>query len=248
MPKPTLARLSLAIFLLLALSACGVLGGTPKTSPAGNTPAPATAAASPAVPAATATETPASEVGEPPVGASPTPLPTENARPTAAPSDTPPPAQTPWPYQVQPGTPRRMANLFHAGGGCDWMGVGGQILGLNGAPVQDFIVVEVTGRIAGLPVDEMTVAGMAPDYGSAGFEITLANQPLGSTGALQIRLYDRDLNPLSAPVPFDTAPNCDENLVLVNFTANPASFPTPTPSPSPTPPPAARLYLPIIMR
>ncbi len=249
MSKTVLVRLFLGGFLLVTLSACGILGNSQPPPvvetlpPVATLPPGETAAPSP-------TDTPAAQVGVPPLVASPTPSPASNlaATETALPSGAQGPTETPWPYQVQIGMPRRMPNLFHGDGGCDWMGVGGQVLDVNGAPVQDFIVVEVSGRIAGLPVDELTAVGMAPAYGPAGFEITLANQPLGSTGALQIRLYDRDLNPLSAPVTFDTIPNCDENLILINFTANPASFPTVTPSPVPTAEPAAQIYLPVIMR
>ncbi len=251
MSKTVLARLLLGGALLLALSACGLLGGGKPPSPAETAPPMETAPVETAALSPSPTPTPAAQIGNPPLGASPTPPPGSNLVPTetaAPPTDTPEPTETPWPYQVQIGMPRRLPNLFHGDGGCDWMGVGGQVLDVNGAPVQDFIAVEVTGRIAGLPVEELTAVGMAPAYGPAGFEITLANQPLGSTGALQIRLYDRDLNPLSAPVVFDTAPSCDENLILINFTANPASFPTATPSPAPTAVPAAQIYLPFISR
>ncbi|GAB4532260.1 MAG: hypothetical protein Fur0018_20760 [Anaerolineales bacterium] len=224
--------------VLIGLSACAILGNPTPLPVVQTLPPPG---AQPPVP--TASPTSQMQIGLPPLPDTPT-SPPEIVIP---PTDTPVPTEPVWPYQVQIGMPRRVPNLFHANGTCEWMGIGGQVLDVNGAPATDFIAVEVTGRIAGLTVNQFTSIGMAPAYGPAGFEITLANQPLGSTGSLQIRLYDANLQPLSAPVTFDTAPSCQENLVLINFTANPASFPSPTPSPVPTATPAAEIYLPVII-
>lgn len=232
----------LPLVLLIGLSACGILG-TPNPSPLPQQTLPPASSETPLP-----TDTPQSQVGVPPLLPSPTSSPAGSSEVSALPTETPAPTEPVWPYQVQIGTPRRMPNLFHDNGTCQWMGVAGQVLDVNGAPVTDFIAIEVTGQIAGLPVNQLTSAGMAPDYGPAGFEITLANQPLGSNGALQIRLYDANLKPLSAPVTFDTVPSCQENLILINFTANPASFPSPTPSPVPTATPAAEIFLPLITR
>ncbi len=232
----------LPLVLLVGLSACGILG-TPNPSPVPQQTLPPVNGETPV-----ATATAQSQVGVPPLPPSPTPSPAQASEMTTLLPETPTPTEPVWPYQVQMGTPRRMPNLFHDNGTCQWMGIGGQVLDVNGAPVTEFIAIEVTGQIAGLPINQLTSAGMAPDYGPAGFEITLANQPLGSSGALQIRLYDANLKPLSAPVTFDTAPSCQENLVFINFTANPASFPSPTPSPVPTATPAAEIFLPLINR
>jgi len=232
----------LPLVLLIGLSACGLLG-TPSSPPPPQQTLPPVSSETPL-----STATPQSQVGVPPLLPSPTPSPAGASEVTTLPTETPSPTEPVWPYQIQIGTPRRMPNLFHDNGTCQWMGVGGQVLDVDGAPVKAFIAIEVTGQIAGLPVNQLTSAGMAPDYGPAGFEITLANQPLGSSGALQIRLYDANLKPLSAPVTFDTVPSCQENLIFINFTANPASFPSPTPSPVPTATPAAEIFLPLINR
>ncbi len=246
---PKIHRVLYTAFLLVVLPACGLRGNAPPPPPPAS-PSPPAPSAPPPAPADTPTATPQSQVGAPLV---PSPPPTatasrgENSAVTATPAATAPV----WPYQMQVGMPRYLPNLFHGDQSCNWMGVGGQVLDVQGAPVREFLVVEVTGRIAGLPVSELTAVGMAPAYGEAGFEITLAKQPLGSTGALSIRLYDADLNPLSEAYTFDTRPSCDASLVLINFTANPAGFPTPTPTVPPTSTPftpSAYLYLPLIIR
>ncbi|RMF49319.1 MAG: hypothetical protein D6755_02535 [Anaerolineae bacterium] len=243
---PKALRLYHIVALSFLLSACGLLGGNP------NPPPPPvlspTNSGSPSVP----TDTPQVEVGIPPIPASPTPPPPSGAvMATETPVPTPTPTTPLWSYQVQAGSPTYLPNLFHGNKDCNWMGDGGQVLGVDGKPVTDFLVVEVSGRIAGLPINELAGVNMAPDYGEGGFEITLANQPLGSTGALQIRLYDANLNPLSAPFTFDTHPSCSENLILFQFTANPAAFPTPTPTSTPTNTPFVPshfIYLPLIIR
>jgi len=245
---PKIHRVLYTAFLLVFLPACGLRGNAPPPSPPAS-PAPLASPTAPPAPVDTPTSTPQSQVGAPLVPSPPATATASRAENSVA-TETPTATAPLWPYQVQAGMPRYLPNLFHGDQSCNWMGVGGQVLDVQGAPVRDFLVVEVTGRIAGLPVSELTAVGMAPAYGEAGFEITLAKQPLGSTGALRIRLYDASLNPLSEAYTFDTRPTCDASLVLINFTANPAGFPTPTPTLTPTSTPfvpAAYIYLPIVI-
>ena len=44
------------------------------------------------------------------------------------------PIESDMPFVLHDGNPQYIPNLYHAELGCSWMGVGGQVLSLNGAP------------------------------------------------------------------------------------------------------------------
>ncbi len=121
-------------------------------------------------------------------------------------------------FELQQGSPSAIpAAQFHQSAGCDWTGVAGQATSLNGEAVRGLFV-EVGGSIPGdEQVGNLVMTGLAPQYGPGGFEITLANRLVASTGTLWVQLLDQQNLPLSDRVYFDTYDDCERNLVIVYF-------------------------------
>lgn len=114
--------------------------------------------------------------------------------------------------------PTAMSNLvFHPESNCSWQGVAGQVVDLQGRPVEG-LSVHLTGTYNGRPVDMTTLTGGAAAwYGESGFEFIIGTTPIASSGQLSIQLADQGMVAVSASVLFDTYSECDKNLVLVNF-------------------------------
>lgn len=156
-----------------------------------------------------------------------TPRPTETRKPTAgAGSPTATLAQAPtfapgdggdYPYAIQ-GEPAAMANtVFHAGESCDWQGVAGTVVDLQGKPVVG-VLVRLLGYYNGHAVDMTTLTGGASAwYGESGYEFVLGDKPLDTNDTLALQLVDQAMMPISARVVFDTYADCARNLVLINF-------------------------------
>lgn len=161
--------------------------------------------------------------------------------PTSAPSSTPAPTATHTPLPTLPATPTKatvvitadpnaqypfvlksnpvpMSNLiFHPEGNCNWQGVAGQVVDLQGRAVVG-LSVHLSGTYAGKTVDMTTLTGAAQAwYGESGFEFVLGQTPIASSGELSIQLADQGMLAVSDQVAFDTFAACEKNLVLVNF-------------------------------
>ncbi len=156
-----------------------------------------------------------------------TPLPTETPTPTpTVPTSTPTMAvsPTPLPYGLYPGSPAYLSSqVWHPDQGCNYLGVAGQILDANGQPLVGLpVAVKVEGTLADTPVSAVALPGTAEYVGPAGFEITLADHPIASSGTLFIQVVDlNNFLPLSQPVYFDTYDDCEKNEALINFRRNP---------------------------
>jgi hypothetical protein len=155
------------------------------------------------------------------------PTPTNTPGPTSTPlvtpfefaTDTPAPEITPggMSFILQQGSPRALPNLYHPELGCNWMGVGGQAVDLRGAPVVGLIV-QLGGSINGILFDNrLSITGTAPQYDRGGFEFTLADRTIASTGKLWLQLLDQAGLPLSEKVYFDTYGDCEKNLIILYF-------------------------------
>jgi hypothetical protein len=139
-----------------------------------------------------------------------------------------------FPYRLQAGTPRTLANFILPESGCNWMGVGGQAFNLRGQPVS-YLVVEVGGTLAGSDVFHLELTGNQTNLGVGGYLITLSNRPVASSGSLWILLYDLGGQPLTNKIYFNTVQDCTQNFILINFVeVNPNLVP--------------EVYLPIIIR
>ena len=79
---------------------------------------------------------------------------------------------------------------------CNWMGVGGRVLDLQGRPVVG-IRVQMGGILDKKKVDANTLSGTAPNYGDSGYEFQLSDFPIASKKTLWVRLWDQSNLPLS---------------------------------------------------
>jgi hypothetical protein len=142
---------------------------------------------------------------------------------TPAPSKTPDlpvyPSPTPYPeewYALQPGTPLATINIPHEAAGCSWLGVGGQVFGPDTAPVLGLSIV-VGGKLEGHQVGSLATTGMETNIGEGGYEVSLADHPVDSTGTVWIQVVDSIGKPMSDKIYFDTYNVCERNFILVNF-------------------------------
>jgi len=123
------------------------------------------------------------------------------------------------PFVLHDGNPQYIPNLYHAELGCSWMGIGGQVLSLNGAPVTG-VVVKLGGQLAGQSVEKVTVSGIATKYGPAGYEFDLTDivdGPTASSYSLWVQLLDQAGLPMSQQIYFDTYQECDKSTIIIYF-------------------------------
>jgi len=128
-------------------------------------------------------------------------------------------------YIIQPGTPLATYNTPHAVAGCSWLGVGGQVFGADSVPVFGLSIL-VGGTLDSYQVGSLGNTGMETNIGEGGYEITLADHPVDSSGTLWIQIVDSIGKPLSERVAFDTVNDCERNFILINF----IQFVSPLPS------------------
>jgi hypothetical protein len=115
------------------------------------------------------------------------------------------------------GTPAAVSStIIHAGSDCQWMGIGGQVLDMQDAAIVG-ITIELGGKLNGKWIDLLSLSGTALQYGTAGYEFTLSDQPIASVQSLWIQLLDQAGLALSNRVYFDTYTECEKNLVLITF-------------------------------
>jgi hypothetical protein len=121
-------------------------------------------------------------------------------------------------FTIREGNPAAIdAAQFHPDAGCKWLGVAGQATSMNGESVKGLFV-HLGGSLPGIDkVDNITMTGLAPQYGQGGFEITIFDQLIASSGTLWLQLTDQDNLPLSDRVYFDTYDDCTKNLVIIYF-------------------------------
>jgi hypothetical protein len=119
-------------------------------------------------------------------------------------------------YNLQPGSPVAMANIFHPELGCSWMGVGGQIIGESGQPV-GMLMIELGGTFNGEFIEAFTLTGSASQWGPGGFEFQISDAPIASQNELWIRIHSLDGELLSDKILFETFEDCERNAIMVNF-------------------------------
>lgn len=121
-------------------------------------------------------------------------------------------------FVVQQGSPAAIPGTqFHPDTGCDWLGVGGQVTSLNDEAVKG-VFVQLGGSMSGEEViDKMTMTGLANQYGDGGFEFTLADAPVATSGTMWIQVLDQQNLPLSDRIYFDTYDDCQKNLIIIYF-------------------------------
>ncbi len=120
-------------------------------------------------------------------------------------------------YQIQADPAAISASLFDSSRStCDWTGVAGQVIDLQGSPVTGILVM-LGGSLENLVQNQTTITGTARNYGQSGYEFTLADHLVESEETVWVQLVDQSYIPLSAKVYFDTSEDCGESLVIINF-------------------------------
>lgn len=122
-------------------------------------------------------------------------------------------------YVIQTGTLAAIPNFIQPEAGCNWSGLGGQAFDRQGYPTTG-LVVKISGKLEGLDVLYITMTGSSTKLGPAGFEVTIADQPVASQGSMFIQLLDIAGTPVSDLFPITTYASCEQNLVIVNFVAS----------------------------
>ena len=108
------------------------------------------------------------------------------------------------------------ATLFSTARGCQWMGVAGRVLDMQGRPVTGLIV-QLSGTLGESLINQTSLTGLALQFGQSGYEFKLADTPIPSQSTLWVRLVDQANLPLSPKVRFDTYSDCSKNQILINF-------------------------------
>ena len=121
-------------------------------------------------------------------------------------------------FIVKSGTIKAIPNLFHPDAGCNWMGVGGQAYDLSGAAIQQGLIVQLGGTLEGKVVEtQTTLTTLAPQYGPGGYEFTILDHTVASSGTMWVQLLDQAALPLSDKIYFDTYTDCEKNLIIIYF-------------------------------
>lgn len=150
-----------------------------------------------------------------------TPTPTFTPTPTNTPTATPPgPTPTPSPtrsafiFTKTDNSPFYLQN--HANNaGCGWLGIAGEVLDLNRNPVS---VGSYRVHVWGSGIDERVIVGGAPDYGPSGWEQFVFDSPVMRD--YNVQLETPSGTAVSQIYRVQTRPNCNENLLQLNFVQN----------------------------
>ncbi|MBE0696565.1 MAG: hypothetical protein IH586_06550, partial [Anaerolineaceae bacterium] len=94
--------------------------------------------------------------------------------------------------------------------------VAGQTYDLQGAPMVG-ITVMLGGSLDGNTLYQLSLTGTALQFGQAGYEFNVAEQPTKSKASVWVQLFDQALIPLSGRIYLDTFEDCKQNLILINF-------------------------------
>jgi len=131
------------------------------------------------------------------------------------PTKTPKPTSTPKaPFSAT--SQQVESTVIHPDLACNWAGIGGTVVDVNGSHVVGTVVV-LRGTLDGKTMEQQTVTGINKEYGQSGFEFVLGSAPIASKNTLYVQLVDLQNIPLSDPIYVTTSSDCTKNLVLVRF-------------------------------
>jgi len=106
---------------------------------------------------------------------------------------------------------------FHPDKGCNWLGVGGKVLGTDGKPLINQYI-QMGGTLDAKSINFLTLSSTASIYGASGFEFVLSDHTIASSQTLWIQLFDINFKPMTNKIYFDTYTDCARNLVMFTFT------------------------------
>lgn len=105
-----------------------------------------------------------------------------------------------------------VANTFNSSG-CQFQGIGGQVLDQNGESYTTPLIVRVSSD--SLVVDNTILTGSNPLYGASGFEVQVANSVNNNTYLVQLESQTNISVSESTQVNFSG--DCSKNIALVTF-------------------------------
>ncbi len=119
-------------------------------------------------------------------------------------------------FEIQSPPEAVAATLFSDNRGCQWMGVAGRVLDMQGRAMTGLIV-QLSGTLGQRSINQTSLTGLALQFGTSGYEFKLSDTPMDSQSTLWVRLIDQANLPLSPKVRFDTYNDCSKNQILINF-------------------------------
>lgn len=148
----------------------------------------------------------------PPPTATPTPTNTPTNTPTPGPSPTATQTRSPFPFTAS--GPMYLQNFANAAG-CNWLGIGGEVLDLNRNPVP---AGQYRVHVWACGIDERATVGGAPAYGPSGYEQFIFNAP--TVRQCNVQLETSNGTAVSQVYSVETRASCNQNLALFNFVQN----------------------------
>jgi hypothetical protein len=119
-------------------------------------------------------------------------------------------------FVIHPGDPKVTANFAQPELGCNWMGVGGQVLGLNEEPLSN-LVIQLGGNLNGTPVENLALTGGNTQLGPGGYLLTISDDPAESIGTLWVAIFDTSGVQVSNRIFLHTYADCEKNFISLNF-------------------------------
>ncbi|MBN2501410.1 MAG: hypothetical protein JXB38_11575 [Anaerolineales bacterium] len=161
-----------------------------------------------------------------PTDAETTPLPTPTDFVSNPPTPTNKPPVSDYSFVVADEVPIAMAaDIFRPEYTCDEStGEGVTILAgqvfKDGAPLtqQNVVLYGPAQDSSGIQTAITGREDLIDKYGPAAFEFILDDQLIATEGLFSVQLVDQNNNALSQRIYFDTYDNCDENVIMINFT------------------------------
>ncbi len=89
-------------------------------------------------------------------------------------------------FAPQSGTPTSISNFVDIEAGCNWSGIGGQVINQLGTPVTG-IVVKIWGSYSGRQILSYGVSGGSADFGPGGFLFKLGDHAAASSETMSLQ-------------------------------------------------------------
>jgi hypothetical protein len=142
----------------------------------------------------------------------PTPTPTDTATPGPTPTATS--TRSPFPFTKDEFSPQYLQNFANSAG-CNWMGIAGEVLDLQGNPVQPG---QYRVHVWESGIDGRPIVGDAPAYGPSGYEQYLFDAPRVQNQNLQLETASGTA--VSQVYSVQTRASCNQNLLYFVFVQN----------------------------